>query len=399
MTKNNFEDITGQRFGKLTVTIRVANKDKRPYFLCTCDCGKTKEVSSQNLKKGSVQSCGCFRRESKFHDLTGQIFGRLTVIKENGFLGTGNAKKSAFLCKCSCGEEKTIRGGDLVSNKTTSCGCWRDEKALENLFEIDNRIRSPKDSSALKIYKTNYSDGNLTFEQFMQLSQDNCYYCNIMPMNINNMFKHLKHSSKFSVENGDFIYNGLDRINSDLPHDFENLVTSCGICNKSKSDMTTKEFKNFIYNSYNHMTSEINNIGNVEKYFNFIAQDGYVDISEYKRKYHPAISSAKRVFAGNYDDGDLDFEYFLKITQHNCVYCGSEPKNQRNSSKVRSDSSQYARDNGEFIYNGLDRSDSSKKHDMDNCVPCCFSCNWAKGNWSVEDYKNWVIRVYNHMFK
>ena len=55
-----------------------------------------------------------------FKDLTGQKFGRLTVIEraENGKNGS-----TRWLCRCECGNEKIIEGGHLRSNKIKSCGC------------------------------------------------------------------------------------------------------------------------------------------------------------------------------------------------------------------------------------------------------------------------------------
>ena len=54
----------------------------------------------------------------KFIDLTGQKFGRLTVIKYVG--------KSKWLCKCECGNEKIVSTTHL-KNDTKSCGCLRAE--------------------------------------------------------------------------------------------------------------------------------------------------------------------------------------------------------------------------------------------------------------------------------
>jgi hypothetical protein len=58
----------------------------------------------------------------KFIDLTGQRFGRLEVISP---AFKDNYNKWHWNCKCDCGNEKIIRGGDLKSNKTQSCGCLR----------------------------------------------------------------------------------------------------------------------------------------------------------------------------------------------------------------------------------------------------------------------------------
>lgn len=55
-----------------------------------------------------------------FKDLTGQKFGRLTVIKRADNNKNGSTR---WLCKCDCGNEKIVEGGHLRSNKIKSCGC------------------------------------------------------------------------------------------------------------------------------------------------------------------------------------------------------------------------------------------------------------------------------------
>ena len=61
-------DLTGQRFGKLTVIERAkSNKDGYPRWLCKCDCGNTNIVYGMHLKSGASQSCGCLTKE-KFNE-------------------------------------------------------------------------------------------------------------------------------------------------------------------------------------------------------------------------------------------------------------------------------------------------------------------------------------------
>lgn len=55
------ENLLQQKFGKLLIEKRVQNKYGRVYWLCRCECGNTREVSSHNLKTGKVKSCGCSR--------------------------------------------------------------------------------------------------------------------------------------------------------------------------------------------------------------------------------------------------------------------------------------------------------------------------------------------------
>ena len=64
----------------------------------------------------------------KVKDLTGQRFGRLTVIKrvENNRHG-----KAQWLCKCDCGNETTVIGSGLINGNTKSCGCYNRERVSE----------------------------------------------------------------------------------------------------------------------------------------------------------------------------------------------------------------------------------------------------------------------------
>ena len=59
-----------------------------------------------------------------FIDLTGQKFGRLTVIER---AGNNKCRTDAWLCKCSCGEERVIDSRRLTSGNTKSCGCYKAE--------------------------------------------------------------------------------------------------------------------------------------------------------------------------------------------------------------------------------------------------------------------------------
>lgn len=67
------KDLSGQRFGRLTVIKRVEND--KPYgskWLCKCDCGNEITVLSNNLQRGNTRSCGCLREELRTkHDKWG----------------------------------------------------------------------------------------------------------------------------------------------------------------------------------------------------------------------------------------------------------------------------------------------------------------------------------------
>ena len=56
-------DLTGQKFGRLTVVQFDHKENGRKYYLCQCDCGNFKIVSNHSLKSGNTKSCGCLHKE------------------------------------------------------------------------------------------------------------------------------------------------------------------------------------------------------------------------------------------------------------------------------------------------------------------------------------------------
>lgn len=58
-----FIDLTGQKFGRLTVIKRAEKINNRIKWLCKCDCGNEKKVNSAELLSGNTKSCGCYQKE------------------------------------------------------------------------------------------------------------------------------------------------------------------------------------------------------------------------------------------------------------------------------------------------------------------------------------------------
>lgn len=72
-------------------------------------------------------------------DLTGQRFGRLTVMYEaEPKYTSGGNRKVAWHCKCDCGNEKDVASGDLKSGHTQSCGCYNKE-IVKELMHLQNK--------------------------------------------------------------------------------------------------------------------------------------------------------------------------------------------------------------------------------------------------------------------
>ncbi len=139
-SKRVAEDLTGQQFGKLTVLRRSENNNHgRACWICRCACGNEVTVPAMRLKSGHTRSCGCLRKAPSHRaiDLTGQRFGRLTVI--------GRAQKEPnkllWHCRCDCGNEVDVCGASLIRGLTLSCGCWKREQSAklhEHMHYQDN---------------------------------------------------------------------------------------------------------------------------------------------------------------------------------------------------------------------------------------------------------------------
>lgn len=121
-----FQDLTGIRFGRLTVLERAENRGNRVCWRCKCDCGNLTTVCASLLKSGNTSSCGCYHKqrtsEACFQDLKGQRFGKLTVTE---YIGKGKDGKSLWQCHCECGNVCIVSSSHLKSGTTKSCGCLK----------------------------------------------------------------------------------------------------------------------------------------------------------------------------------------------------------------------------------------------------------------------------------
>ena len=168
-------------------------------------------------------------------DLTNQTFERLTAIKPVGKDKSGNYK---WECKCECGSCTVVSSGDLSSGNTKSCGCLKKEKARLNRMSdygqasFNSLYSSYKKSANKRRYKFILSE-----KTFRELTSSNCYYCGIEPSQI---------YDNGTNGNGNYVYNGIDRVNNDVGYLKKNCVPCCKDCNRAKRTMTQEEFLSLI---------------------------------------------------------------------------------------------------------------------------------------------------------
>jgi hypothetical protein len=167
-----FMDLTGMKFGELTVVDRAENRvlpsgKQKVCWNCVCSCGNTTVVQSGHLVHGHTKSCGCVRQKmfaakSKIPDKNiGLKFGRLTVIERlpDKILPCGQTQ-AKFRCLCECGKYVDVPGLRLRSGQTRSCGCLQKDMMKERAIDLTGKIfgrltvieRSAKSSSSRHVY-------------------------------------------------------------------------------------------------------------------------------------------------------------------------------------------------------------------------------------------------------
>jgi hypothetical protein len=100
---------------------------------------------------------------TKVIDITGQLFGKLTVLE---YTGKNSEGRALWLCKCECGKQATVVGKHLRNDTTKSCGCivnkhnmtntstytiWRG--MMRRCYETTNQHYKRYGARGIKVYK------------------------------------------------------------------------------------------------------------------------------------------------------------------------------------------------------------------------------------------------------
>ena len=79
----------------------------------------------------------------------------------------------------------------------------------------------------------------MTDEQIKGLQQQPCHYCGGLPANV---------SCRVEINNtnGEYVYNGIDRVDNKKGYEISNCVTCCFVCNRARRNMTLSDFNGWI---------------------------------------------------------------------------------------------------------------------------------------------------------
>lgn len=157
-------------------------------------------------------------------------FNQLKIISFLKFRQYKKSRAPIFQCMCDCGRERNISLWDLKSGKTKSCGCSKQDKAINYHFQKNIK-------SILRTYKHCARKRNLIFDlnekEFIQLILGNCFYCGCATSNS-------RKPQSLSCSN--FKYNGIDRLNNERGYYSDNCVSCCNTCNSAKSTLNNFDF-------------------------------------------------------------------------------------------------------------------------------------------------------------
>lgn len=175
------------------------------------------------------------KRSHNFKDRTGIRFGRLICIS---FAGT-MSNSAAWLCKCDCGKEKII-GCDALRGGVKSCGCSRSTgPGSRPNYKCRLAPGIASKNTLLKQYrgaaKKRGHEWGLTVEQFDAITSSACHYCGCQPSQV-----------KKCSKNGEYIYNGIDRLDNTRGYTVSNVVPCCSACNHAKHVMPLDMFMTWI---------------------------------------------------------------------------------------------------------------------------------------------------------
>ena len=190
----------------------------------------------------------------RFKDRTGDRHGRLIVISH---AGKDHRKKHLWLCTCDCGNSKVVVSDNLSSGKSKSCGCLKVEFLARsgNQYGLSaDRESALIKVQYSHIKRRNKQLGHIEcmpLSTFAKLIKSPCRYCGI---GSSKEIEDRLNESKSKKRMSDHILkcNGIDRINSDLGYTVDNSTPCCKLCNFAKHTMTEVDFYSWVKRVYEH---------------------------------------------------------------------------------------------------------------------------------------------------
>lgn len=173
-------DLTGQRFGRWTVLQKAESRNKHVYWLCKCDCGTIKEVKGASLREGKSQSCGCLHKQ-----LSKKICSQVGKKNIRNLIGQQFGEWTVLK---DSGKRRS--NGGIIWTCQCSCGTIKDVRghSLISGYSTNCGCKKINSKGELKIFnlltenqipfKHEYSFNDCRFEDTKQLARFDFYVNN-----------------------------------------------------------------------------------------------------------------------------------------------------------------------------------------------------------------------------
>lgn len=170
-------DLSGQKFGRLTAIKIIRIEQTKIIWECKCDCGKKYTCSTSQLTNKISKSCGCLRKAN----LIGKKYGMLLVIGEGP--RDKKDRRQKWICQCDCGSQRIVSSKNLQLDRTKDCGCKYIDRIKQQGIRRRKPQGVALENKVLDSYARNAKRKCLVFElnrdEFVKLMNGNCFYCDI----------------------------------------------------------------------------------------------------------------------------------------------------------------------------------------------------------------------------
>lgn len=172
MKKN---DLAGNVYGRLTVLRDdgTRTKNRKVLWLCSCECGNTTHVRSDHLKNGSVVSCGCLNTEKKH-----KRFKDLSNTETDNFkiIDRAYSKKQRVYWNCickNCGNHIELQSNQI--ERYSGCGCKQNRSSKERMAEISDpdslRTNKPTAKSTTGVRGVYFNKRKGSYQAFINVDK------------------------------------------------------------------------------------------------------------------------------------------------------------------------------------------------------------------------------------
>lgn len=176
------------------------------------------------------------------------------VIEKKNWKSEKNPKNEyLWKCKCECGEIFYARERALDKRVgCMNCTAYKvaNKRSLKKYGVLNKAIKGRIFREYKEGARRRNLDFNLSFEDFIKLSESNCHYCGSKPV---------EHESdkKYQYKLAElWKRNGIDRVDTTKGYTLDNCVPCCTKCNVAKHDLKLDEFKEWIKRCYEHLLLE-----------------------------------------------------------------------------------------------------------------------------------------------